>query len=114
MNEPWYDANLFAWIPGTLFGVFGGLWGTLLGVLGSQGKAKGLVVGLFWVGLAVAGALLVIGIAALVMGQPYGIWYGLGLPGLLGCILFPTLYPVMKRTYQLAEARRIQAKDLDG
>ena len=45
MNEPWFNPNLYAWIPGTLLGVLGGTWGALVGTLAPRGKAKGLVVG---------------------------------------------------------------------
>ena len=45
MNEPWFDANTYAWIPGTLLGVVVGLWGSLVGVLVPRGKAKPLVLG---------------------------------------------------------------------
>ena len=40
MSEPWFDANSYAWIPGTLLGTLGGLWGALVGTLrpGARGK----------------------------------------------------------------------------
>ena len=33
MTEPWFDPNLYAWIPGTTLGVTGGILGSLGGML---------------------------------------------------------------------------------
>jgi hypothetical protein len=27
MSDPWFNPSLYAWIPGTVFGGVGGLWG---------------------------------------------------------------------------------------
>jgi hypothetical protein len=112
MNEAWFDASLYAWIPGTLLGVLGGTWGGLSGVLAPQGKAKGFVMGCWGVLMVYCLVLLVAGVVALAQGQPYGIWYGLGFPGLLGLLLLGSLIFVVRLRYQQAEARRMQAKDL--
>lgn len=112
MNEPWFDPNLYAWIPGTLLGLFGALWGTLVGVCGPRGKARGLVTGLFRAGAVACAALLGAGAVALLARQPYGVWYGLGFPGGLGLVLLLVLRPVMRRTYAQHEALRMQARDL--
>jgi hypothetical protein len=108
----WFDPNLYAWIPGTLLGVVGGTLGALAGALAPRGRARGLVLGLFAAAALASFALLAIGVAALLVGQPYGIWYGFGLPGLLGSVLFAALYPVVQRRYLEAETRRLQAADL--
>lgn len=114
MTEPWFDPNAYAWIPGTTLGLFGALFGTLLGVLGSRGKAEGLIRGLFTGGLVAWGASALAGIAALLLGQPYGVWYGLLLPGVLGVVILLVLRPAMRRGYAEAEARRMHAQDLGG
>ncbi len=41
MSDPWFDPNLYAWIPGTAFGVTGGLWGGLAGTLAPAGPPAG-------------------------------------------------------------------------
>jgi hypothetical protein len=108
----WFEPALYAWIPGTALGVLGGLWGSLAGTLAPRGKAKLLVLGLhFGIVLACVGLLLA-SIIALAEGQPYGVWYGLGLPGLLGVIIIGGLTPVIFRRYREAELRRSLAKDL--
>src|SRR5262249_35423983 len=111
MNEPWFDPNRWAWLPGTLLGCLGGLWGALAGTLAPQGKARHLVLGfglLLW-GLSVV--LLVTGLVALCTGQPYGVWYGLGLGGLIGAVALGPALPLVRKRYREAEERRIQAED---
>lgn len=112
MTEQWFDPNLYAWIPGTLLGVAGGILGALAAILATRGKAKGLVLGFYGLGIAVSAILLIAGVVALIQGQPYGIWYGLGLPGLLGVTVFGVLFPVLLKRYREAEARRLAAQDM--
>ncbi len=112
MSEPWFDANLYAWIPGTLLGVCGGLWGSLVGVLGPRGKAKGLVLGSLGLLLAGSAILFVLGMTALLSGQPYGVWYGLLLAGTIGLIVLGSLTPVALSAYRQAEERKMRARDL--
>jgi peptidoglycan/LPS O-acetylase OafA/YrhL len=112
MNDPWFDPNLYAWIPGTLLGVLGGLWGSLVGILAPRGKAKPFVLGSLAIMLAACAACLTLGVFALLKHQPYGVWYGLIFPGVLGLILFPSLTPVVLMRYREAENRKMQARDL--
>ena len=65
MNELWFDPNHYAWIPGTMLGVLGGLWGSLVGILAPRGKAKGLVLGTLCLMLAACTVSLSMGILAL-------------------------------------------------
>ena len=111
MIEPWFS-DLYAWIAGTALGCLAGLWGSLTGALGAQGKAKGLVVGLYWLLLGASAVMLVGGIVGYFLGQPYGVWYALGLGGVIGTVLLSCLGPVMFRAYRLAEERRMHAQDL--
>jgi hypothetical protein len=60
----------------------------------------------------VAVVFLVASVTALLTGQPYGIWYGFGLPGVLGAVLIPALLPQILGQYRAAEDRRIQAADI--
>jgi hypothetical protein len=110
---PWFDP-MWAFLPGTLLGVMGGVLGTLAGMLAPQGKAKGLVLGLFWLTFAASAVLLVAGIAAVMTGQPYGVWYGLTLAGGVGVCVVGGLLPLVHRRYREAETRRMEARDLGG
>ena len=112
MVTPWFNPNLYAWIPGTVLGVLGGTIGSLAGMLAPRGKARGLVLGLMFFATLYSAAMLVAGIIALVCHQPYGIWYGFLLPGVLGVILFPTVMVGVRRTYREAELRKSRAQDL--
>ena len=56
--------------------------------------------------------LLIVAVYALLSGQPYGVWYSLGLPGLLGTFLFSILTPVILNRYREAERRSMSAQDL--
>jgi hypothetical protein len=66
-----------------------------------------LVLGLGWLLLGVSLVLLAVGLTALVSGQPYDVWYGLGLPGLIGAIVIAPLFPVINKRYREAEERRM-------
>jgi hypothetical protein len=112
MAEPWFDPNLYAWIPGTAIGVAGGILGSLVGVLAPRGKAKGLLKAAWGVVLLASVLVLAAGVIALAAGQPYGVWYGLGLAGLIGTFVFGPLYLMIDRWYAAAEERRIRARDL--
>lgn len=112
MNEPWFDPNMYSWMPGTFLGVFAGLWGALAGTLASQGKARGLVMGLWAVLMTASAVLLVAGIIAVTQGQPYGVWYGLLLAGGIGVFVLGPLYFTIRMRYRQAEAQRLEAKDL--
>jgi hypothetical protein len=112
MTEPWFDPNLYAWIPGTFLGIIGGLWGALVGTLAPRGKAKGFVLASLGILLFASVACLALGVTALVVGQPYGVWYGLLLPGFIGLVVLGSLASLALLRYRQAEMRKIQARDL--
>lgn len=113
MIEPWFDPNTYAWIPGTLLGVVGGgIGGPLIGICAPRGKLKGLVMSFHFGTIVICLILLIAGVIALVTGQPYGVWYGIGFPGVLGLIIFGSLTPIVRKGYQEAELRKSIADDL--
>lgn len=112
MTEPWFDPNRYAWVFGAALGMVGGMLGALAGSLAPRGKAKPLVMGLFAVSLVACAAMLAAGVVALVQRQPYGVWYGLLLPGALGLIVLGGLMPVVQARYREAEQRRLSARDI--
>lgn len=112
MTEPWFDPNRYAWVFGTALGVLGGTLGSLAGSLAPRGKAKPLIMGLFVVSLVACSLMLAAGILAFLDEQPYGVWYGLGLPGALGVLVLGGLMPAVQRQYREAEQRRLSATDL--
>ena len=112
MIEPWFDGSLYGWIPGTVLGVVGGLTGGLIGTLASRGRARRFVLSLWGLMLGSSLVQLIVGLYALYCGQPYGIWYALLLPGVLGTVIFGLNLLVILKLYREAEERRLIARDL--
>jgi hypothetical protein len=114
--DPWFNPNLFGALFGAIVGGGGGsllgIWGGLLGTFGQSGKRRGLVFGGFYAfgtfGLVCAG----FGVAALTAGQPFGIWYGPLLVGLLFTVGSVLALVLARRIYAAAEQRRLQAHAL--
>ncbi len=112
MIEAWFSPEL-AWIPGTLLGVIGGgIGGPLAGIFAPRGKFKKQVLGFYYMIIVISAVMFIAGVAALLSGQPYGVWYALGFPGLLCLILFGVLIGVVSRRYEEAELRKTMADDL--
>src|SRR5215471_2522872 len=86
MIEQWFDPNHYAWIPGTAYGLVAGIMGGLVSWLVPRGRARNFVLRAWFTIWAVAVTLLIVGIVALVNGQPWGVWYGLILPGAIGTL----------------------------
>ena len=81
MSAPWFDPNAWAWLPGTAIGVIGGLWGSLLGVLAPRGKGRAFIAASFAFLIIIGAGLTAAGLYGVLDGQPWGVWYGLLLPG---------------------------------
>ena len=112
MIEQWFDPNRYAWIPGTAYGLAAGLMGGLVGWLVPRGRARSFILRAWFAVWAVAIVLLVVGIAALASGQPWGIWFGLLLPGAIGTLVVGANSIVILKRYREVEERRLEAKDL--
>ena len=112
MVQPWFDPNHYAWVPGTVYGVAAGLMGGLVGVLAPRGRARTFILRAWFALWAIAAVLLAAGFVALAQGQPWGIWYGLLLPGAVGTLVVGANTLVVVKTYRQVEERRLAAKDL--
>ncbi len=113
MLEPtgaWWSERR-AGLVGGLAGAFMGLCGAVIGTLGGMGRGKSIAAALCVLLFVVGLASLVTGVVALALSQPYAVWYPLLLIGSLGAILPPAIWPGMRRRYQQAELRRMQALD---
>jgi hypothetical protein len=102
------SAALLGGIGGALIG----LWGALIGVLASRGKARTFVLGS-------ANALLVIGIASLVGGvaavataQPYAVYYPLLLIGIILVVVFGKMRGNLSARYEQLELKKMQSMDV--
>mgnify|MGYP001807291188 CR=1 FL=1 len=113
--EPWFDSVTQIWL-GAGSGVFGGLWGSALGVLGGllvpKGKGKGVIFGLLWLGLFVGVGMLLAGAVAVATGQPYGVWFVLLQPGMLLTLLSAPFLLVVRYQYRQVELRKMQAEEI--
>ena len=118
MAEPWFDQNTFGALWGAIIGgvggTLGGLWGALVGTMAPRGKGRAWIIPIGW-GFAGLGVLsLAFGLYALVVGQPYGIWYGPVLTGVIFAGVVGGLMPVVYKRYADADARRLQAEQFRG
>jgi hypothetical protein len=113
MSEPWFNPNLIGGLLGATVGVLGGTWGSLAGVCAPRGKCKGLVLGSYWLFLAAGVGLLATGIYAFVVDQPWGVWFGLLLPGAIMLLVFGPLGPVVRMRYHEADLRKMQAAEFE-
>jgi len=112
MVEPWFDPNRYAWIPGTVYGLAAGYMGAMVGFLVPKGRGRGFILKAWYTLWAVALALLAVGVAAIVAGQPWGVWFALLLPGVVGTLVIGANTFVILKSYHVVEQRRLAAKDL--
>ena len=116
MADPWFDPNTFgAWfgaIAGGVGGTLGGCLGAAAGVLAPRGKGRSFILGAMYTFVLVGLVSLAVGVVALVMGQPYGIWYGPLLCGVIFVAVMGSLIPVVMRRYSEAEQRRMDAESI--
>jgi len=101
-------------MAGAVFGFGGGGLGCLaclLAGLASRGRSRALVVGLS-LGLIGLGAVAVLlGLVALALRQPYGVWFPLLAIGVLVTSVLPFRLKQFQKQYQELELRRMVAID---
>jgi hypothetical protein len=116
MAEPWFDpvwfGALYGAIGGGVGGTLGGLLGAAAGVCAPRGIGRPWILGGMKLVVAVGFASLAFGLYAWSDGQPWGIWYAPVLTGVILSLVTGCLIPVVRRRYDEAEARRMQAADL--
>lgn len=113
MNEPWIsNMGMVGGILGSMIGILGGIVGTLAGGFVPRGKAKKLALGVNTFAFVLSFVSLVFGIVAYLSGQPYGVWYGFGLCGLLGTVGFGKCFWVILGRARDAELRKSVSEDL--
>ena len=105
----WTDrqAGLIGGIAGSVVGVLGGVVGTLAGL----GKAKRATLGLV-ASLTIFGVVcLLAGVVAVVLSQPWTVYYPLLLIGLISTLVFGLNFPMIRRSYAQRELRKMEAMD---
>ncbi|MHC4824257.1 MAG: hypothetical protein ACYTEP_09590 [Planctomycetota bacterium] len=112
---PWFSTETSAMVGGfggAAVGILGGCVGAAAGVLAPKGKGRGFVLGTMTSCAALGVLVLIAGIYALIVGQPYGVWYPLVLLGALLTGVIGGLIPMVRKRYAEAEQRRLDADDL--
>lgn len=107
-----------AWWSGRTGGLLGGAMGACLGILGAligilvgTGRAPRAASAMLWLMTAIGLVLLGVGTTAVIVRQPYPVWYTLLLIGGLATVLGLALRPVLQRRYLALEERRMRALD---
>ena len=106
--EPWYDMT-YSWLPGPIIGILGAILGVLAGTLSPRGIGRSWVLGLWIFGIVISSIALGAAVIAKLQSQPYHVWYGLGLSGLIGVLVFVPNYFVIRNRYTHMEMRKIDA-----
>lgn len=107
-----------AWWPDKMGGWIGGIGGPILGLAGGfigfaagtgrwRSAVAATLVGMFCIGVI----CLIVGVIALLLGQPYAVWYPLCLIGVLSTILPPCIWPGIRARYAQDEFRRMSSLD---
>jgi hypothetical protein len=109
------------WWSDRTAGLVGGTLGTIIGCLGSlmaylanKGKARSFVLNAIQIELILGITLLPIGVIALVMRQPFAVWYLLLFPGILFLSILPRQRRSFLKKYEEQELRRITAADAEA
>lgn len=98
-------------MPGTVYGVAAGLMGALVGWLVPRGRARSLILRGWFALWAIAVILLIAGVVAMIQGQPWGVCYGLLLPGVIGTLVVGGNAIVIMKKYRDVENRHLAARD---
>ena len=111
VSGQWWTETQAGWLGGCL-GVLFGVLGGLIGVASAWAKSRALTLSLCGIGLAIGGVSLIAGIAALSAGQPWHVYYGLLLTGVVVPAVLGSIYPKIRRQLQDDELRRMTAVDV--
>ncbi|MEK6703052.1 MAG: hypothetical protein AABZ53_12365 [Planctomycetota bacterium] len=106
------QAGMIGGIGGALVGTIGGgVMGPMIGVCAPRGKFKGPILTVMTLFVVLGVGLLFTGLAAWFMGQPGHVIYVFVLMGFIMATVMGGLLPVVKRVYQQAERRKLDAEE---
>jgi len=111
----WWTVEQATWIGaigGSAIGVVGGTLGAAVGVLAPRGVGRRVVIPLMVTLTLGGGVALVAGIVALILGQPYHVYYPLLLGGGVTGGVMGALIPTVRAAYRRAEQNRLGAEEL--
>jgi hypothetical protein len=102
-------SGAYSWLPGVALGILGAVIGSLAGWLAPKGKARRLVLGVEFVGLAGCVSMMLAGVLALLAGAAPPVWSSAVLSGIIGTAALSASVPVTLAAYRRAEQRRLSA-----
>ena len=108
--KSWWS-DRFAGYAGGILGGAMGLEGGLIGMLGSRGRYPRLTFSLMLATVVVGVVMLIAGVVAVCLHQPYGVYYPLLLSGFLSAVVYGSLILAFRRIRQQIELRKIHAMD---
>jgi hypothetical protein len=112
--EAWFDpqtAGKLGGIIGTVIGLMGALGGCSCGICVRKGWKKPIYT-IFISSIAIGIGLLITGLVALCVKQPYHVWYAFLLPGFLTTIILSIMLPFIRNRFIQHEMMKMQAEDL--
>jgi hypothetical protein len=109
-DDAWWSEQTCAWI-GTIGGPVCGLLGGLLGGLGGCGKARRFVLTLTAASAGLGVVSLIIGVIALVLRQPWAVYFPLLLFGVVSPVVLGPNFFVLRWAYEQRELRKMAAMD---
>jgi hypothetical protein len=113
LSHNWWSekqAGMIGGIGGSIIGCFGGLLGLLVG----KGKARNFVLTTIKIFIALGIFLMIAGLIAIALKQPYCVWYVLLLPGILLTAIFSASRCQIQKRYDDLEIRRMTSIDAMG
>ena len=112
-SNSWWSpqqSGLIGGIGGSIIGCFGGLIGWLV----SKGKARKFVLAATTSSIVLGILLIIAGLVAAILKQPYSVWYALLLPGVILVLVFSLNLHSIQRRYDELEIRRMTSVDTMG
>jgi hypothetical protein len=112
--EQWFDpktAGMLGGLIGTIIGLTGALVGCSSGICVRKGWKK-CIYTIFFLAVTIGITLLITGLTALCVKQPYHVWYCFLLPGFITTTVFGGLFPVIRKRFIKSEMIKMQAKDM--
>lgn len=109
-RNAWWSDRTGGWLGG-IGGTLIGLIGAAVGVMAALGAGRRLVLSAMLIGTLLGAALLVAGIVAYALQQPYGVFYPLLLGGGMCSVLGAVGLLIVRQRYSAVELRRMQAMD---
>ncbi len=106
------QAGYIGGFGGAAIGLIGGVYGGLIGLMVQRGIGRRtmMTIHITLIGLGIT--TLLTGLTALVLGQPYHVWYPFVLGGgVLTCVL-GALLRVVRMRYRHSEQRKLEAEAL--